>query len=222
LKSPTTLDIQPEIRLPRALTSTLESSPRPTIVFSRTCRVLPDEASLATMVAARSITCLSRSFGSQPIRHSFDRLLFDEKDTFKHFGFSALPRQKKMPECQGGRVSQELALTKTNSSRARLFPRCSADSPEDIPNLISPHLGDRVPVKFSACLIGGARLHRNRRMQPIQDTAATQIVALPLAGASRWTVGRQARDAKVQTGGCRGRTREDAVEVHAILLYLTQ
>src|SRR2546430_1098036 len=80
------LDIQPEIRCRVILTSTLESfTIGHTIVFSRgLVDVLPDEASLAAMVAHEvSHVVLDHRIDSQYA--FFDRLLFDEKDTFKHF-----------------------------------------------------------------------------------------------------------------------------------------
>src|ERR1700704_3596127 len=83
------LDIQPEIRCRVLLTSTLESfTIGHTIVFSRgLIDVLPDEPSLAAMVAHEvSHVVLGHRIDGQYA--FFDRLLFDEKDTFRHFGFS--------------------------------------------------------------------------------------------------------------------------------------
>src|SRR5713101_6594865 len=83
------LDVQPEIRCRVLLTSTLESfAIGHTIVFSRgLIDVLPDEASLGAMVAHEvSHVVLGHRIDSQYA--FFDRLLFDEKDTFRHFGFA--------------------------------------------------------------------------------------------------------------------------------------
>ena len=91
------LDIQPEIRCRVLLTSTLEIV-RPsviTIVFSRgLIDVLPDEASLAMMVSHEMahVVLGHRIDGQYAF---FDRLLFDEKDTFRHFGFARALRKKK-------------------------------------------------------------------------------------------------------------------------------
>src|SRR5258708_23647034 len=99
----TNLDIQPQIRRRVTLTSTLESfTIGHTIVFSRgLIDVLPDEASLGAMVAHEmSHVVLGHRIDSQYA--FFDRLLFDEKDTFRHFGFA-----RTQPE-------EEPATTKAN------------------------------------------------------------------------------------------------------------
>src|SRR6267378_3430855 len=82
------LDIQPEVRCRVMTTTTLESyTVGHTIVLSRgLIDVLPDEASLATMLA--------HELGHVVLGHRldssyafFDQLLIDDKETFRHFGF---------------------------------------------------------------------------------------------------------------------------------------
>src|SRR5580693_5550918 len=83
------LDVQPEIRCRVLLTSTLESfAIGHTIVFSRgLIDVLPDEASLASILA--------HELGHVVLGHHmdtqfafFNRVRFDEKETFRHFDFA--------------------------------------------------------------------------------------------------------------------------------------
>src|SRR6266403_1872827 len=86
------LDIQPDVRCRVMTTTTLESfTLGHTIVLSRgLIDVLPDEASLATMLAHElSHVVLGHRLDSQYA--FFDQLLVEDKDTFRHFGFSRTP-----------------------------------------------------------------------------------------------------------------------------------
>src|SRR5450755_3784417 len=90
------LDIQPEVQCRVMMTTTLESfTLGHTIVLSRgLIDVLPDEASLATMIA--------HELGHIVLGHRmdssfafFDQLLIDDKDSFRHFGFARTPDEEK-------------------------------------------------------------------------------------------------------------------------------
>ena len=77
-------------------TTTLESyTVRHTIVLSRgLIDVLPDEASLATIVAHE----LSHAILGHRLDSSlafFDQLLIDDKETFRHFGFARTVDEEK-------------------------------------------------------------------------------------------------------------------------------
>src|ERR1700731_951357 len=83
------LDIEPEVQCRVMMTTTLESfTLGHTIVLSRgLIDVLPDEASLATVIA--------HELGHVVLGHRmdttfafFDQILVDDKDTFRHFGFA--------------------------------------------------------------------------------------------------------------------------------------
>jgi hypothetical protein len=170
------LDIDPDVRCRVLLTSTFESfTIGHTIVVSRgLIDVLPDEASLAAMLAIElEHIVLGHRIDAQYA--FFDRLLFDDKETFRHFGFSRTPdeeqaaRQKAMDLLRNSPYKDQLAT-------AQLFMRALQDRSEEIPNLISPHLGDRVLVNWKV----------SPSAAPVQKTdAETQraiIVALPLGG----------------------------------------
>jgi hypothetical protein len=157
------LDLQPEVRCRVLLTSTLESfAIGHTIVFSRgLIDVLPDEASLATMVAHElSHVVLGHRIDGQYA--FFDRLLFDEKDTFRHFGFA---RTQNEEDAANGKANELLQNSpyKDQLSTAKLFMDALETRQHDIPNLISPHLGDRIPVNMTVA-------------------SSSQVVALPLGG----------------------------------------
>ena len=105
------LDIEPEIRCRVLMTSTLESfTIGHTIVLSRgLIDVLPDEASLATMLAHEMAhVVLGHRIDTQYA--FFDRILFDEKDTFQHFGFARTAAEEQAADEKGRRTPEKLAL----------------------------------------------------------------------------------------------------------------
>jgi hypothetical protein len=154
------------------MVSTLESfTIGHTIVLSRgLIDVLPDEASLATILA--------HEFGHVVLGHRmdpaygfFDNLLVDDKETFRHFGFARTPEEE--------REASEKALQFLNTSpyknqlgNAGLFLTALEARQKEIPKLISGHLGNRVP------LIGDLKTVATADQKQNPQT----IVALPLGG----------------------------------------
>src|ERR1700730_9089883 len=127
------LDIQPEIRCRVLLTSTLESfAIGHTIVFSRgLIDVLPDEASLATMVSHElSHVVLGHRIDGQYA--FFDRLLFDEKDAFRHFGFARTEAEEQAANLKANELLQNSPY-KDQLSTAKLFMDALAVRQKDIP-----------------------------------------------------------------------------------------
>ncbi len=164
------LDIQPEVRCRVLLTSTLESfTIGHTIVLSRgLIDVLPDEASLATMIAHElSHIALGHRIDTQ---YAFnDRLLFKDEETFQHFGF----RRDQSEEDAANRKATELLKNspyKDQLGNAALFLKALNARAGQIPNLISPHLGNRVPLS-PEMLAASA---------PSDSKAGNLIAALPL------------------------------------------
>src|ERR1700722_17652993 len=177
------LDIQPDIRCRVLLTSTLESFDiGHTIVFSRgLIDVLPDEASLAPMVAHElaHVVLGHRIDGQYAF---FDRLLFDEKDTFRHFGFARTQAEDETANAKAAELLQNSPY-KDQLATAKLFMNALEARQKDIPNLISPHLGDRVPasVTMSATAVPlppQPSADPNAKTKP----ADSPVVALPLGG----------------------------------------
>jgi hypothetical protein len=166
------LDIQPEVRCRVMMTSTLESyTLGHTIVLSRgLIDVLPDEASLATMLA--------HELGHIVLGHRlnstyafFDQLLVDDKETFRHFGFARTPDE----ESQASKKAMELLNNspyKNQLGNAGLFLQALERRAKDIPNLASAHLGNRVPVIADLKTATAADGQKNPQ----------QIAALPLGG----------------------------------------
>jgi hypothetical protein len=166
------IDVEPDVRCRVMMTSTLESyTVGHTIVMSRgLIDVLPDEASLATMVAHElSHVVLGHRLDSSYA--FFDQLLIDDKETFRHFGFARTPDEEKAANTKAMQILNNSPY-KNQLGNAGLFLTALSTREKEIPNLISPHLGDRVPV------IGDLR----SSMPVDQKTNPQMIAALPIGG----------------------------------------
>ena len=218
------LDIQPEIRCRVLLTSTLESfTIGHTIVFSRgLVDVLPDEPSLAAMVAHEvSHVVLGHRIDGQYA--FFDRLLFDEKDTFRHFGFSRTQAEEEAANTKANELLKSSPY-KDQLATAKLFLDALQSRQKDIPNLISPHLGDRVPVNLTLSAApssqppSAANATADPKAQP-----ATQIVALPLGGRIKMDPWNDKLEMlKAKPSGAMAEREKMPFEVTPFMLYLTR
>jgi hypothetical protein len=219
------LDLQPEIRCRTLVTSTLESFEiGHTIVFSRgLIDVLPDEASLATMVAHElaHVVLGHRIDGQYAF---FDRLLFDEKDTFRHFGFARTQAENDAANAKANELLQNSPY-KDQLATAKLFLDALEARQKDIPNLISPHLGDRVPVNMSMASAAPAPQPAPAADPNAKPAAApSQVVALPLGGRVKmdpWSDKLEMLKAKPIVGQVAERERMP-FEITPFMLYLTR
>jgi len=166
------IDADPEVRCRVMMTSTLESyTVGHTIVLSRgLVDVLPDEASLATILAHElSHVVLGHRLDSSYA--FFDQLLIDDKETFRHFGFARTPDEEKQANAKAIQILNNSPY-KNQLGNAALFLTALETRSKEIPNLISPHLGDRVPV------IGDLR-----SSMPVEQKQNPQMIAaLPIGG----------------------------------------
>jgi len=166
------IDVDPEVRCRVLLTSTLESfTVGHTIVLSRgLVDVLPDEASLASMLAHElSHVVLGHRVDSQYA--FFDQILVDDKDTFRHFGFSRTPEEEAAANAKAVQILNNSPY-KNQLGNAGLFLQALDSRQKEIPNLISGHLGNRVP-----------QINDLKSMTPADPKANPQkIAALPLGG----------------------------------------
>ena len=169
------LDIQPEVRCRVLMISTLESfTMGHTIVVSRgLVDVLPDEGSLAAVLA--------HELGHVVLGHRMDtqfaffsRLRFDERETFRHFGFARTPEEEQAANQKGVELLMQSPY-KDQSRTAQLFLQALRNRSKEIPNLISPHLGDRVPTNWAISAAMPVA-------QPTAAKPAANVVALPLGG----------------------------------------
>jgi len=166
------IDVDPEVRCRVLLTSTLESfTVGHTIVLSRgLIDVLPDEASLATMLAHElSHVVLGHRVDSQYA--FFDQILVEDKDTFRHFGFSRTPEEEAAANAKAIQILNNSPY-KNQLGNAGLFLQALDSRQKEIPNLISGHLGNRVP-----------QINDLKSMTPVDPKQNPQkIAALPLGG----------------------------------------
>jgi hypothetical protein len=166
------IDVEPEVRCRVMMTSTLESyTIGHTIVLSRgLIDVLPDEASLATIVA-HELAHVVLGHRMDSTYAFFDQLLVDDKETFRHFGFGRTPDEEKAANAKAI-VFLSNSPYKNQLGNAGLFLTALETRQKEIPNLISPHLGDRVP--------GLADLKSSAPVDPKQNPQ--MIAALPIGG----------------------------------------
>jgi hypothetical protein len=172
------IDLDPDVRCRVMTTTTLESyTVGHTIVLSRgLIDVLPDEASLATIIAHE----LSHAILGHRLDSSlafFDQLLIEDKETFRHFGFQRTPEEedaanKKASELLANALKNPQLAKSWQLANASLFFQALQTRQKEIPNLISAHLGDRVPV------IGALRtsLPTDQKQDP------QMVTALPIGG----------------------------------------
>lgn len=168
------LNIEPEVRCRVLMSSTLEAfAIGHTIVLSRgLVDVLPDEPSLAVMLA--------HELGHAVLGHRvdtqyafFDRMLFDDPDTFRHFVFARTVEEEQAATAKALELLRNSPY-KDQLGTAQRFIQALETRSKQIPNLISPHLGNGVLTRWTMGAL------------PVQPADATPdanlIVALPLGG----------------------------------------
>jgi hypothetical protein len=173
------LDIQPEVRCRVLMTSTLESfTIGHTIVISRgLIDVLPDEASLAA-VLAHELAHVTLGHRMDTQFAFFNRTRFDEKDTFHHFGFSRNAAEEEAANRKGIELLKKSPYF-DQSGTAQAFFSALQSRVKEIPNLISPHLGDRVPKNWT--LAEGSKTDGSAAHSLPAKPGVTPV-ALPLGG----------------------------------------
>jgi len=167
------LDIQPEVRCRVLMTSTLESfTMGHTIVLSRgLIDVLPDETSLAAILAHElSHVMLGHRMDTQFA--FFNRVRFNEKETFHHFGFARTAEEEDAANRKGIELLKKSPY-QDQSGIVQAFFEALQNREKDVPNLISPHLGNRVPKHWTISSAAAAQQARK---------TANATVALPLGG----------------------------------------
>jgi hypothetical protein len=213
------LDIQPEIRCRVLMTSTLESfTMGHTIVVSRgLIDVLPDEASLASILAHElGHVALGHRMDSQFA--FFNRVRFDEKETFRHFDFARTPEEELAAKQKGIELLSNSPY-KEQSGTAQLFLQALKNRSREIPNLISPHLGDRVATSWTIVAAVFSAQPTDANAKP----AANVVAALPLGGRIKvdpWND--QLRMLKSKPVGTVTETEKMPFEVTPFVVYLTR
>src|ERR1700688_3395792 len=165
------LDVEPEIQCRVLMTSTIESfSMGRTIVLSRgLVDVLPDEASLAAMLAKEMGYILTSQKKVDTRLAFYDRLKFDDKKMFQHFDFERKPEEDAAASAKAEDLLKNSPY-KDQLGTAEMFMAELQDRAREIPNLISPRVGDAGLLKLSVAA------------KTEEGESARHIVALPLGG----------------------------------------
>jgi len=165
------LNFDPEIRCRVLLTSTMESfAIGRTIVLSRgLIDVLPDEASLATMIAKE----LGHVIVDEKTNTGFGfydwMIRFDESKTFKHFDFDRSVDEDTKASAKAAELLSNSPY-KGQLQTAGMFIAELQRRSREIPNLISPRLGASIAVRPPVA--------PNTEDKPGEN----QVVAMPLGG----------------------------------------
>jgi len=213
------LDITPEVRCRVLMTSTLESfTVGHTIVLSRgLIDVLPDEASLASILAHElGHVVLGHRMDSQFA--FFNRVRFNEKETFRHFDFARTPEEEQAAKLKGTELLSNSPY-KEQSGIAQLFLQALKSRSREVPNLISPHLGDRLSTSWTIVAAVFSAQSPDADAKP----AANVIAALPLGGRVKvdpWTD--QLRMLKSKPVGTVAESEKMPFEVTPFIIYLTR
>src|SRR6202035_845587 len=207
---------QPEVHCRVLMTSTLESfTMGHTIVLSRgLIDVLPDEASLAAVLA--------HELGHVLLGHRMDtqfaffsHMRFDEKETFHHFGFARNAQEEEAANIKGAELLKKSPY-RDQSGSAQAFFQALQERAQEIPTLISPHMGDSIP---SGWTISATEVPRQSATKP----AANTLAALPLGGRiiiQPWDDRLVLR--KVEPEGAIAEYEKMPFEVAPFLVYLTR
>ena len=206
------LDVEPEFRCRVLMTSTIESfSMGHTIVLSRgLVDVLPDEASLAAMLAKEMGYILTRQKKVDSQFAFYDRLQFDDKKMFKHFDFERKPEEDAAATAKASELLRNSPY-KDQLGTAEMFMTELLGRASEIPNLISPRVGDAGLLKLSVAA------------KTEEGESARHIVALPLGGRVKldpWDDSLALLKAKTE-GAVKDREKMP-FEVTPFVLYLTR
>jgi hypothetical protein len=207
------IDVEPEVRCRVMTTTTLESyTVGHTIVLSRgLIDVVPDEASLATMLA--------HELGHVVLGHRldsnyafFDQLLLDDKETFRHFGFQRTPDEEAAASAKAMQFLNNSPY-KSQLGNAGLFLTALTIREKQIPNLISGHLGNRVPV-----------IEDLKSSAPVDQKQNPQMIAaLPIGGRVKLDPWNDGLDLiKSKPVGAVAEREKMPFEVTAFMPYLTR
>jgi hypothetical protein len=184
------LDIEPKVRCRVLQTSSFESyAMGHTIVMSRgLLDVLPDEATLAALLAHE----LSHVLLGHPMDTQFaffDRIRIDEKEAINRFALSRPPEQELAANQKGSELLMKSPY-KDQLATAQTFLQALQKRSKEIPNLISPHLGDNMPTNWTIASIATSEPTMGNTVETSPVDAVPQanahqvasIVALPLGG----------------------------------------
>jgi len=148
----------------------------------------------------------------------FNRVRFDEKETFRHFDFARTPEEEQAAKLKGTELLSNSPY-KQQSATAQLFLQALKNRAREIPNLISPHLGDRLSTSWTIV----AAVFSGQSGDADAKPAANAIAALPLGGRIKvdpWDD--QLRMLKSKPVGTVAESEKVPFEVTPFIIYLTR
>jgi hypothetical protein len=211
------LDIQPEVQCRVLMTSALETfTVGHTIVLSRgLVDVLPDEASLAAILA-HELSHVVLAHGMDTQFAFFNNLRFKDRDTFRHFAFTHTPAEERAAQQKANELMRNSPYNQ-KSETAQLFLEALKKRSNEIPNLVTPHLGDRVPTSWTIATA------MSSGQQSDAKPATNAMVALPLGGRIQvdpWSD--QLRLAKSKPEAAMSESERMPFQITPFVLYLTR
>ncbi|MGZ4811465.1 MAG: M48 family metalloprotease [Terriglobales bacterium] len=169
------LNIQPEVHARVLLTAPLESfTVGHTIVLSRgLIDVLPDEATLATVVA-HELAHISVGQNMDTAYSFSDRMIFTDEQAFRRINMARDEHSESEADAKAIEYLKNSPY-KDKLGNAGLFLEALQAREKDLPNLLRAHLGNSVAMK------NGLRMHELMEGAPeLQVRNLDQIAALPL------------------------------------------
>jgi hypothetical protein len=175
------LNIQPSVRARVLLTTPIESfTVGHTVVLSRgLVDVLPDEASLAT-VLAHELAHISLGHRLDTEYAFSDRLIFSDEQTFSHLWLKRDEKEEAAADRKAGEFMQNSPY-KDKLGNAGLFLRALNKRSAALPHLLQPHIGNYVAYKGKV-----QRMPDLLKVAPALEMGNIgQIAALPLGSRLR-------------------------------------
>jgi hypothetical protein len=147
-------------------------------------------------------------------------MLWDDQDTFRHFGFARTPEEE---QAANQKAVELLAKSpyKNQLDAARQFVQVLQTRSKEIPNLISPHLGDRVPITWA----GATNLTTAALQASPSDAPKGNVIfaALPLGGRLKFDPwDDQVQLLKTKPVGTVAEREKMPFEITPFILYLTR
>src|SRR5262249_10653510 len=169
------IDVEPDVRCRVMMTSTLESyTVGHTIVLSRgLVDVLPDETSLAAILA-HELGHIVLGHGLDTQLGFYDTLRHNEKKMSRQFDVARPPEEEQEANQKGIELLRNSPY-KEHYRTAQLFLDSLKNLSKDIPNLIRPNLGDRVPTSWTIA-------PKEYFTESDEKPTANVVAALPLGG----------------------------------------
>jgi len=146
----------------------------------------------------------------------FNRLRFNERETFRHFGFARTPEEENAATQEGKKLLSKSPY-KDQPGDTQFFLQALKERSTAIPNLVSPHLGNKVAASWTIP-------STNTPAQPVAAKSSESIIAaLPLGGRIHiepWN--NRLEMMKPNTSGPLAEDEKMPFEVTPFVIYLTR